>query len=166
MKALLALLLLVFTTTLYAQDRQWDIRFAAGGSTQPYLHQGGAFLTYSIFQPEWEEGAYTETVMHRLNKKHIWIGLSAAQTVIIQYHLPGISLFGNNDDSIYAIRKENYFTLIPSFQYSFLEKRGICLYSELSAGVAFTKTNRYNKEQNNHSVQGAYQVTFFGLVRA
>ena len=163
MKALLALLLLAFTTTLHAQERQWDIRVAAAGGTQPYLHQGGKFLTLNIFQPEWEESAYTETIMHRLNDKHIQIGLSAVQGVITQYHVPGISLFSNSDDSIYVTRKEKFFTLMPSFQYSFLQKRSIRLYSELSAGVAFTKTNFYDKEERGNAVQGAYQVTFLGF---
>lgn len=162
MKAVIALLLLVFTTTLHAQERQWDIRIAAGASTRPYLHQGGAPLFLSVFQPEWKELSFTESVMHRLNNKHIRLGLSATQSVITQYHVPAL-FFSSGDDSKYAIRKEKVFTLLPSFQYSFLDNGSICLYSGVSAGLAFAITNQYDDELKRQSIQDAYQLTFFGF---
>ena len=164
MKVVIVLLLLAFTTSLHAQEHPWDIRLATAASTQPYLHQGGAPLFLSVFQSKWKEVAFTESVTHPLNNKHIRLGLSAAQSVITQYHVPPL-LFSSGNDSKYAIRKEKVFTLMPSFQYSFIDNGSICLYSGLSAGLAFSTTKEYDGERNSQSIQGqgAYQFTFAGF---
>ena len=158
-------LLLVFSATIFAQDKKHEIVLGYGVMTNYAIEEvlkniTVTIVTLGLYDTEYESGTGAFLLGYRyFPSEKFSIGIDVAYTKIND-------VVKSHDTVVVGNIERHFYTLAPYAVYNYIKKEKFRLYSGIGLGYAFGKDNykpNNGAEENENFGRIAYQLNAIGV---